>query len=125
MLLREIGPGDVDGLGRFFVRNNVPEVVGQFDPFPLTEETASESPQANPGPVLRRLPWGQIIAFSMLRGWDEGYDVPSFGITVDVDFQGGLGTRMTAWTLEQARATRLQASPPLRLRPKQSSTSDL
>jgi ribosomal protein S18 acetylase RimI-like enzyme len=41
----------------------------------------------------------------MLRGWDEGFVVPSFGIAVDARWHGrGLGTRMSAWTVEQARA---------------------
>ena len=47
----------------------------------------------------------EIVALSMLRGWDEGYVVPSFGIAVDAGWHGrGVGTRMTAWTIEQARA---------------------
>ena len=50
-------------------------------------------------------PAGEMVALSMLRGWDEGYVVPSFGIAVDAGWHGrGVGTRMTAWTVEQARA---------------------
>jgi glycosyltransferase involved in cell wall biosynthesis/RimJ/RimL family protein N-acetyltransferase len=105
LLLREIECGDSGSLARFFVRNNVPEVVRGFDPFPLTEETAARIAS---GSSRDRFYGGflgdRIVAFSMLRGWDEGYDVPSFGIAVDVDFHGaGIGTRLTAWTLDQAR----------------------
>ena len=56
---------------------------------------------------------GSMVAMSMLRGWDEGYQVPSFGIVVGRGHQGrGLGSRLTAWTVEQARAT---GAPAVRL----------
>ena len=31
---------------------------------------------------------GELAAFFMLRGWDAGYDVPSFGVVVDVKHRG-------------------------------------
>ena len=41
---------------------------------------------------------------SMLRGFDEGFEVPSFGIFVDHRHHGqGIGRRLTAWTVEEAR----------------------
>ena len=104
-LFMEIGPDDADSLERFLVRNDVPAVVGSFDPFPFTTSTARRIAFETRrdhyyGAFLGR----RLIALSMLRGWDEGYDVPSFGIAVDADFHGrGLGTRMTTWTIEQAR----------------------
>jgi ribosomal protein S18 acetylase RimI-like enzyme len=40
----------------------------------------------------------------MLRGWDEGFDVPSFGVLVDHRTQGqGLGRRMTEFAIAEAR----------------------
>jgi [ribosomal protein S18]-alanine N-acetyltransferase len=45
-----------------------------------------------------------VLGFSMLRGFDEGYEIPSFGIFVDHESHGqGIGRRLTAWTIEQAR----------------------
>lgn len=31
---------------------------------------------------------GALVAFFMLRGWDAGYEVPSFGVVVDVRHRG-------------------------------------
>lgn len=103
--LREIRPGDRVSLARFFIRNDVPEVVSGFDPFPLTKETAAKITSGTSRDRYYAAFLGdRVVAFSMLRGWDEGYEVPSFGIAVDIDFHGaGIGSRMTAWTVEQAR----------------------
>ena len=35
---------------------------------------------------------GQVLSYGMLRGWDEGYEIPSLGILVRADVRGaGLG----------------------------------
>jgi ribosomal protein S18 acetylase RimI-like enzyme len=104
--LRELDARDADALARFLVRNDVPAVTSTFTPFPMTAATA--------GTLLtgRRedrfygafRPEGELVAFSMLRGWDEGFAVPSFGIVVDAGLHGqGLGSRLTRWTIERAR----------------------
>jgi [ribosomal protein S18]-alanine N-acetyltransferase len=47
---------------------------------------------------------GLIVAYGMLRGWDEGYDVPSLGIVVHPDWQRrGIGRRMMEYLHEIAR----------------------
>jgi glycosyltransferase involved in cell wall biosynthesis/RimJ/RimL family protein N-acetyltransferase len=105
VLLRTIEHHDATGLTRFFIRNDDPKVFSQFDPFPLTEENAVRiALQPTRDRYYGAFLGDRVIALSMLRGWDEGYEVPSFGIAVDVDFHGeGLGTLLTSWTLEQAR----------------------
>lgn len=102
----EIGPAHTAALVRFFARNDIAEVVGHFDPFPLSEETARRIADATGKDRYYGAFLGdRIVAFSMLRGWDEGFEVPSFGIAVDRDLHGsGIGGRMTEWTIEQARA---------------------
>lgn len=107
LAFRELADADEDALGRFLVRNDVPAVTATFTPFPMTAATAATLLSqrredryygAFAGPA-------EIVALSMLRGWDEGFEVPSFGIAVDAAWHGrGVGTRMTAWTVEQARA---------------------
>ena len=48
---------------------------------------------------------GVIAAYGMLRGWGEGYDVPSLGIAVDPEWQRrGIGRRMMLHLHEVARA---------------------
>lgn len=39
--------------------------------------------------VLMGLYWQkQMVGFFMLRGWNEGYDVPAFGILIDERYRG-------------------------------------
>lgn len=46
-----------------------------------------------------------IVAYGMLRGWDEGYEIPSLGIAVHPEWQGrGIGRRMMEHLHEVARA---------------------
>jgi GNAT superfamily N-acetyltransferase len=101
---REIGPDDFEDLARFLEENNVPAVVRTFNPFPMDSETARR---------IALLPrrdryYGaflgvRLAGLSMLRGWDEGYSVPSFGIMVDHRFQGmGVGARLLDYTLGEA-----------------------
>jgi RimJ/RimL family protein N-acetyltransferase len=106
LAFRELADADEDALARFLVRNDVPAVTATFTPFPMTAATAASllSERREDRYYGAFDDTGEIVALSMLRGWDEGYVVPSFGIAVDAGWHGrGLGTRMTAWTVEQAR----------------------
>lgn len=31
---------------------------------------------------------GQLVGFFMLRGWDKGYEIPTFGVLIDQKFRG-------------------------------------
>ena len=104
---RELADSDEEALADFLVHNDVAAVTATFTPFPMTAATAaallSERREDRYYGAFARP--AEIVAMSMLRGWDEGFGVPSFGIAVDARWHGrGLGTRMTAWTVEQARA---------------------
>ena len=38
---------------------------------------------------------GKVIGYCFLRGWDEGYEIPSLGISVHPDFRGaGVGNTL-------------------------------
>lgn len=92
-------------LAELFERNRVPAVTDSFDPFPLTAHEAKRialEPRMDAYFVARVK--AELIAMSMLRGFDEGFAVPSFGIFVDHRHQGrGVGRRLTAWTVGEAR----------------------
>ncbi len=46
----------------------------------------------------------RIVGYGMLRGWDEGYDVPSFGVYVAQDRRDeGIGTALLDYAIEVAR----------------------
>jgi glycosyltransferase involved in cell wall biosynthesis/ribosomal protein S18 acetylase RimI-like enzyme len=103
--IHELGPDDGDALAELFEENNVEEVVRGFDPFPLTEETAQRLAAYEGGDHYYIAREGAVaVGLSMLRGWDDGYDVPSFGVLVDQRRQGrGIGTALTAWTVCKAK----------------------
>ena len=106
-LIRPIDSEDGAGLVRFFENNNTPDVTRHFSPFPLTSETAQRIART-PGRdrYFVGLVRGEIVALAMLRGWDEGFDIPSFGICVDRAHQGvGIGRAMTEYSIEAARAS--------------------
>jgi GNAT superfamily N-acetyltransferase len=91
-------------LASLFSRNATPAVEDTFDPFPLTAEQARKIAWQAGKDLYYVLGRGdQALAFSMLRGFDDGYEVPSFGIFVDHQHQHeGLGRSLTSWTVEQA-----------------------
>lgn len=106
-----IAPRHTEALVAFFERNAVPAVEGTFDPFPLTAEQARAIAGRTGRDLYYALVRGRaIVAFSMLRGFDEGYEVPSFGIFVDHRHHGeGVGRMLTSWTIEQAWSVRCPA----------------
>jgi ribosomal protein S18 acetylase RimI-like enzyme len=59
----------------------------------------------------------RVLAYGLLRGWDEGYDVPSLGVAVAPDMRGhGLGRLVmsllhAAARLRGARRVRLRVDP--------------
>ncbi len=57
---------------------------------------------------------GRVVAFGMLRGWEEGYVTPSLGLAVARDSQGrGYGRAMMA---ELERLARERGASEIRLR---------
>jgi ribosomal protein S18 acetylase RimI-like enzyme len=94
-----------DLLVELFERNSKPEVTSSFDPFPLTGQEARRiALQSHQDEFYVATSAGRLVGFSMLRGFDEGYVIPSFGIFVDHEAHGqGVGRALTAWTIEAAR----------------------
>jgi ribosomal protein S18 acetylase RimI-like enzyme len=109
-----LGRAQSDALIELFERNSVPGVLDAFDPFPLTAEQARWiATEPREDAYYAAVGEGRLLGMSMLRGFDAGYTIPSFGIFVDQECQGrGLGRRMTEWTIEQAR---LRKCPAVRL----------
>ncbi len=58
----------------------------------------------------------QIIGYGLLRGWEEGYDVPSLGISIHEDFRSfGLGSLFMKYlhsvaTLRKCNKVRLRVN---------------
>ena len=100
-----LSPADADDLAELFERNAVESVTDSFDPFPLTPATAQAlTTAAGHDRFLGGRLDGRLVAFAMLRGWDQGFAVPSFGVLVDVEHQGrGIGRAVTEWAREESR----------------------
>ncbi len=100
-----IGPNQLERLVVLFERNRVARVTELFDPFPLDAAQARWiALEPHRDSFYLALREGRPVGFSMLRGFDEGYPIPSFGIFVDHESHSeGVGRALTAWTIEQAR----------------------
>jgi len=64
-----------------------------FHPHPLTDDEAKRRAQYSGKDLYYVLmEGGKVIGYAMLRGWDEGYEVPSLGIAMHPSVRGmGLG----------------------------------
>lgn len=76
-----------------------------FHPHPLTPEGAADIARYEGRDVYLVLrDEGRPVAYGFLRGWDEGYEVPSLGIAVRTDAQGhGFGRALMAQLHDAAR----------------------
>ncbi len=103
--VRPIGVDDFPTLSRFFADNNVLSITRKFYPFPLTGQTAFEITQKSHKDRYYLAFMGEtVVGLAMLRGWDEGYEVPSFGVLVDRRFHNrGIGKKLTRFALAEAK----------------------
>ena len=112
-LVRDVKPGDCARLGRFFAAICEDETVTRFfhpHRFTLREarRVCSRSAAARDIYIVA-LDEDEVIAYAMLRGWDQGYEVPSFGLCVLPAHQGaGLGSRLLDHALTCAGARGVQ-----------------
>ena len=105
LTLRAVCADDETALAKFFTENDRPSITNRFHPFPLDQQTARRIASAQ---HLDRyyiaLIEKEVVGMVMLRGWDEGYSIPSFGIVVGHNHHGqGYGRQMTEFALSEAR----------------------
>lgn len=101
MEFRVLGPADAAILSEIFP--SIDETY--FRPHPFTTDEASRiSNEAGRDAYAILLEDDRAVAYGMLRGWSEGYEIPSLGIAVRTDCQGrGLGRLMMANLHAEAR----------------------
>jgi [ribosomal protein S18]-alanine N-acetyltransferase len=103
--IRPVEYADYEALAVFFENNNRPEVTRYFHPFPLNAQTAYKiacTPHLDYYYVA--IISSRIVGLFMLRGWDDGFEIPSFGIVVDYRQRGfGLGRKLTEFAIREAR----------------------
>lgn len=106
--IRPLAIEDSQPLGEFFAHIGRDEQTRRFfHPHPLTADYAQYLCQRT-GQMRDEyfVFWDRqrIIGYGMLRGWDEGYDVPSFGVCVLPSRRSeGIGQRLLVYALERCR----------------------
>lgn len=102
---RAVHSRDALPLARFFAENNSLSTLKFFNPFPLTYETAKRiAEERHKDRYYVAVENGVVLGMSMLRGWDEGFEIPSFGLLVDERHRRkGLGRLLTEFTISEAR----------------------
>ena len=90
-----------------------------FHPHPLTDAEAGVRARYRGKDLYYVIvEQGEILGYGFLRGWDEGYEVPSLGIVIRPALRGaGLG-RMLMHVLHQAARRHGAARVRLRVLPK-------
>ncbi|MCS6976153.1 MAG: GNAT family N-acetyltransferase [Gemmatales bacterium] len=106
--IRPLQADDLAPLVEFFAQiADDPETVRFFHPHPLTADFAQwlcARLDSTRDEYFAMWEQGQIIGYGMLRGWDEGYDVPSFGVCLLPPRRSeGHGQRLLRYALERCR----------------------
>ena len=100
LLYRRLTPRHVHELVAFLGRLAADGDNRLFHPHPFTPEAVAAV--AAPGGrdeylVVTAGRQGPVVAYGMLRGWEEGFAVPSLGIAVDRQWRGlGVGRRLVS-----------------------------
>ncbi len=108
LAIQRLSSADVDTLARFFtVLAADPETTRFFHPHPFTRAMAARlctRPKVCRDRYYLMRYRERIVAYSMLRGWDEGYAIPSFGGCTHPALRGaGLGQALLAHAIEDSR----------------------
>jgi ribosomal protein S18 acetylase RimI-like enzyme len=91
--VRSIRRKDTDALAKFFELLRAHGTDKYFHPHPLTASSARTiASYSGKDFYVAVLEGRNILGYGMLRGWDEGYQIPSVGIAIHPDIQGrGVG----------------------------------
>ena len=102
----QIGPDQEDAVRRFFASLTLDaEAMATFHPHPFTAERAlTIAHYSGRDYYAAMLIDDEMVAYGMLRGWDEGFEIPSLGIVVSASHRGlGLGRGMMDYLHAVAR----------------------
>ena len=94
--IRPLTPPDAVSIAAF-LRRQPPAYLRFFYAFGAADEAAlARMLDANEKDFYAGVFWQhELIGIFMLRGWDEGYEIPSFGVLIDEKYRGGALMRLT------------------------------
>lgn len=88
LCIRPLAPADAEAIA-MLLQKQPRQYARRFYALPHDEASIAAILSAARQDVYFAMFWNdQLISVAMLRGWDEGYDIPSFGILVDEKFKG-------------------------------------
>ena len=92
--IKRLNPGMINPLWSMFLKTAEGNYAQYYYPYDLTLVTAETLCHYYGKDLHYALVDGvAIVGHGMLRGWDEGYDIPSLGIVIHPEVSGmGLGT---------------------------------
>ena len=113
--LRRVAPEIEHGLAEFFATLVASGDDRTFHPHPFTPEAAAERARYRGLDVYCvATVAGRVLGYGMLRGWDEGYAIPSLGIAIHPAARGvGLGRLLMTYLHCEARR---RGAPHIRLK---------
>lgn len=80
---------EIDSLAAFFSTLRESGATQYFHPHPLTAEEATKRATYRGKDLYYVILSGiEVVGYGMLRGWDEGYSIPSIGIAIRADYRG-------------------------------------
>ena len=95
LLIRPLQIDDAATLS-IWLRAQPPAYARFFRPFGYDEASIATALAQTGQDIFTGLFWDQqLVGFFMLRGWNEGYEVPAFGILIDERYRG-YGLEMAA-----------------------------
>lgn len=102
--LRRPAPDLEPALSAFFADLASDPEAERFHPHPFTPgEAAGRCRYQGADVYCVAVAAGRILGYGMLRGWDEGYAVPSLGIAIHARARGiGLGRALMAYLHSEA-----------------------
>jgi len=95
LTIRPLNSEDAPELSALLL-SQTPAYVRFFTPFNFDLPSVAGLLTGQGTDVFMGMYWeGRLIGFFMLRGWDDGYDVPSYGVLIDEKYSGYGLTRLS------------------------------
>jgi len=96
--IRQLEPADAAAIAGF-MRSQSNEYLRFFYAFGSDEAAIADMLSASKRDIYSGIFWqGSLIGVFMLRGWDAGYEMPTFGVLIDEKHRGNAFLNLTVDT---------------------------